>query len=161
MKSVLRKKVEDNLLNNYERFYRLAYSYVHNEHDALDIVQESAYKAIKECGKLKNSDYIITWIYRIIINTSLDFLRKSKHDVPLEATNESGVYDKYNDANILEYLKPLEEQEQKIIILHFFDELKLREIASIMNEPESTIKSKLYRALKKLKPIMVNEHAGF
>ena len=40
------KIVEKLLIENYEQYYRLAYSYVHNEADALDIVQEGAYKAI-------------------------------------------------------------------------------------------------------------------
>ena len=48
------KIIEDVLTENYGQFYRLAYGYVRNEEDALDIVQESAYKAIKEAEKLKN-----------------------------------------------------------------------------------------------------------
>ena len=52
MKTVsLQQKVEDQILDNYEAMYRLAYSYVRNEEDALDIVQESVYKAIKTRAK--------------------------------------------------------------------------------------------------------------
>ena len=47
------KIIEDVLTENYGQFYRLAYGYVRNEEDALDIVQESAYKAIKEAEKLR------------------------------------------------------------------------------------------------------------
>ena len=42
------------LTDNYEKYYRLAYSYMRNEDDALDVVQESAYRAIRDCGKVKN-----------------------------------------------------------------------------------------------------------
>lgn len=49
------KIIEDVLTENYGQFYRLAYGYVRNEEDALDIVQESAYKAIKEAGKTEKS----------------------------------------------------------------------------------------------------------
>jgi len=45
----LQQKVEDQILDSYEAMYRLAYTYVRNEEDALDIVQESVYKAIKNC----------------------------------------------------------------------------------------------------------------
>ena len=58
--------------------YRLAYSYVKNADDALDILQESIYKAISSIESLKDSSYIKTWFYKIIVNTSLDFLEKER-----------------------------------------------------------------------------------
>ena len=57
--------VEKLLIENYEQYYRLAYSYVHNEADALDIVQEGAYKAILKCDTLREVSFAGTWIYRI------------------------------------------------------------------------------------------------
>lgn len=61
------------MLVSYESLYHLAYSYVKNESDAMDVVQESAYKAIKNAGSLKRKDYIRTWLFRIVINTSCYF----------------------------------------------------------------------------------------
>lgn len=52
--------IEAQLIADYKKLYRLAYSYVHNENDALDIVQESAYKAIKNSHSLKNPQYVGT-----------------------------------------------------------------------------------------------------
>ena len=49
----LQKKVEEMVLDSYEAMYRLAYTYVRNEEDALDIVQESVYKAIKHSSSVK------------------------------------------------------------------------------------------------------------
>lgn len=77
------KIIEDVLTENYGQFYRLAYGYVRNEEDALDIVQESAYKAIKEAEKLKNPAFAKTWIYRIVINTAISQLRKKRETVSL------------------------------------------------------------------------------
>ena len=57
--------VERALTEGYEKYYRLAYSYVHNEADALDIVQEAAYKAILKSDSLKEPQYVETWVYRI------------------------------------------------------------------------------------------------
>ena len=51
------KAVEDLLLQNYDQYYRLAYSYVHNEADAGDIVQNGAYKAIRSSSDLKEVRY--------------------------------------------------------------------------------------------------------
>ena len=76
----MQQKVEDAVLNAYETMYRIAYTYVKNEEDALDIVQESAYKAIRNCEQVKKERYIQTWICRIVINTSMDFLRKTQRE---------------------------------------------------------------------------------
>lgn len=73
-------EVERLLLENYETYYRLAYSYARQEQDALDIVQESAYKAIRDCKTVRNPDYLATWVYRIVINTALDTIRKRKRE---------------------------------------------------------------------------------
>ena len=51
-KDVKEQKIEELLLENYNRYYRLAYSYVHNEADAADIVQNGAYKAIRNSDSL-------------------------------------------------------------------------------------------------------------
>ncbi|SFB26022.1 RNA polymerase sigma factor, sigma-70 family [Clostridium frigidicarnis] len=56
--------------------YRTAYSYVKNEDYALEILQECTYRALLNIGKLKNSNYFKTWITRIIINCSIDFINK-------------------------------------------------------------------------------------
>lgn len=77
----MRKKVEEKFLSNYQNYYRLAYSYVKNESDAMDIVQESAYKAIKEHASLKKEEYISSWIYRIVINTYLDYIRNNRKEI--------------------------------------------------------------------------------
>ena len=54
------QQTEQILIEHYERFYRLAYSYVQNREDALDVVQESACKAIRDCGQVKNPAYLST-----------------------------------------------------------------------------------------------------
>ena len=70
------KQVEHVLLSEYNRYYRLAFSYVHNEADACDIVQNGAYKAIRASKNLKNIEYAGTWVYRIMLNEIFDFCRK-------------------------------------------------------------------------------------
>ena len=63
-----REVIEQLLLQNYNKYYRLACSYVHNDSDAGDIVQNGAYKAILYSNKLKNIKYAETWLYRIMLN---------------------------------------------------------------------------------------------
>lgn len=147
----MRKLVEQKFLSDYEKYYRLAFSYVRNENDAMDIVQESAYKVMKEYKNLKKEEYLNTWIYRIVMNTALDFIRKRKKEVVgLEDYAES-YEDVYIDFDVMDSLNRLDEKERAIIILRFFEDQKLDDIAEITGDNISTVKSKLYRALKKLK----------
>ena len=105
-------QTEQVLIEKYDRLYRLAYSYVYNEDDALDIVQESACKAIRDCGQVKNTDFLSTWIYRIVINTSLDLLRKNKKEIPAEEMPEIPWEDKYQELDLKTALKHLDEKKK-------------------------------------------------
>ena len=152
MKTVsLQQKVEDQILDNYEAMYRLAYSYVRNEEDALDIVQESVYKAIKNAGKVQQEAYIRTWIWRIVMNTAVDLIRSRKNETGLEEAGETGKEDTYQDFDTLEALKILEPREKAVIVLRFFEDQKLEDIARTLQENTHTVKTILYRSLKKLR----------
>ena len=63
--------VHECLVANYEKYYRIAYSYVFQEQDAMDIVQEGAYRAILKSDSLKNPAYVDTWICRIMMNEAV------------------------------------------------------------------------------------------
>ena len=147
----LQQKVEDQILDNYEAMYRLAYSYVRNEEDALDIVQESVYKAIKNAGKVQQEAYIRTWLWRIVMNTAVDLIRSRKNETGLEEAGETGKEDTYQDFDTLEALKILEPREKAVIVLRFFEDQKLEDIARTLQENTNTVKTILYRSLKKLR----------
>ena len=152
MKTVsLQQKVEDQILDNYEAMYRLAYSYVRNEEDALDIVQESVYKAIKNAGKVQQEAYIRTWLWRIVMNTAVDLIRSRKNETGLEEAGETGKEDTYQDFDTLEALNILEPREKAVIVLRFFEDQKLEDIARTLQENTNTVKTILYRSLKKLR----------
>lgn len=147
------EKIQQVLLECYEKYYRLAYSYMGNQEDALDVVQESAYKAIRDSKKVENENYISTWIYRIVVNTAIDMLRKKKKEgINTQIEDyEMPVEDTYSDPDLAVALNRLKAEERLVITLRYFEELSLEEISDIAGEPLSTIKSRLYRALKKLR----------
>ena len=144
-------QVEELILSSYESMYRLAYSYVRNEDDAMDIVQESAYKAIKNASSISQPNYLKTWLWRIVINTSIDFIRARQNEFSCEEIPESAVEDQYTDFDTMEALNILDERERAVIILRFFEDRKIQEVADILNLNPNTIKSILYRSLNKLK----------
>lgn len=153
-KHKIRELVEEKLLSSYESMYRIAYTYVRDADDALDIVQDSAYKAIKYADSVKSDEYIETWIFKIVINSAIDFMRKNKREmltgIPEEFSN-AGTTDHYRDFDTLRALDVLNKKERTVILLRFFEDKKLEEIAHIIKSNLNTTKSILYRSLKKLK----------
>ncbi len=151
--------IEHILLSQYEKYYRLAYSYVQNEADALDVVQESAFRAIRDCHHVKNDNYLETWLYRIVINTALELLRKQKRvdtvenietlsDVQEFSEDIQALHSKWELSDILQSLPP---KERTLIILRYIEDMRLEDIAQALGENLNTIKARLYRTLKKLK----------
>lgn len=145
--------VESTLLANYEKYYRLALSYSRNEADACDIVQEAAYKAILKCESLKNIEYADTWIYRIVINEAYTFLKKRRAEENLDEIEEENISaeDAYENLDLKQALERLDEKDRTIVVLRFFEDRRLDEIAEILDMNLNTVKSRLYRVMDRLK----------
>lgn len=140
------------LLENYESYYRLAFSYVHQEADAMDIVQEGACKALAKARSLREENLAGTWIYRIMINTAKDYLKKYERErETLREEIAAAPEGKEADPELQEALDRLPIQEKTLIILRFYEDKSLSEIAEILQENLSTVKSRLYRTLEKLR----------
>jgi RNA polymerase sigma-70 factor (ECF subfamily) len=135
-------------------FYRLAFSYVKNQEDALDIVQESIKKALISIDSIKDIQSIKSWLYKIVVRTAIDFLRKHKRltlmdDEALEYLSR-GREDQYEDMDLKQAMDQLPVKYKTIIILRFFE-------AEIIEENINTVKTRLYRALKLLRITMTEE----
>ena len=142
-------------VKNDEKDYRMAYSYVFCEQDAMDIVQEGAYRAILKSDLLKQPEYVDTWICKIVINEALRFLKKNKlASVDMENLPEQGKEDEVEDIDLQRALEKLDNQERAIVVLRYFEEEKLENIGKTMNLNVNTVKSRLYRAMDKLKKYM-------
>ena len=154
--------IEQIILENYNRYYQLAYSYVHNEEDACDIVQNGAYRALRSNHTLQSKEYAGTWIYRIMLNEVFRYLKQPKC-VSYEALQEGWkneieyAEDRYLNVDLQRALDLLSVQEKAVIIMKYFEDKKLEEIADILDENVSTIKSRLYRGVKKLKLKLAEE----
>ena len=95
------EKIEQTILKKYNSYYRMAMSFVHNEADAADIVQEGAYKAIKNSDSLKYVEYAETWIYRIMMNEIYRRLDTKKiESIDDESFVELHVEDTYGNIDL-------------------------------------------------------------
>lgn len=154
--------VHECLVKHYEKYYRIAYSYTFQEQDALDIVQEGAYRAILKSDSLKNPEYADTWICRIMMNEAVRYLEKYRgKTVALDEVPEEGVSDEPEDLDLQQALLKLNEEERRIVVLKYFEEEKLQTIAQVMDLKVSTVKSRLYRAVEKLKKYMESGGAAY
>lgn len=150
------------LFQQYEAdIYRMAFVYVKNQEDALEIVQETAYKSFREIKTLKNPKYFKTWLIRIAINTALSHLSKGKKVVHLRpeyaetfSTNEKDVSLQITLQDLIERLN---ETEKSVVLLKYYEDHTMREIASILDMPLGTVKTTLYRSLDKLRMQMKRE----
>lgn len=149
------EKIADYIVENQEKFYRLAFSYVKNKEDALDVVQNAICKALENYGTLRNENAVKTWLYRIIVNESLVFLKKRREE-PISDEDERlkiPYYEKGYDSedDLYEQINCLEVDVQNIIKLRFYEDMSLKEIAEVTEMNLNTVKAKLYRGLKLLK----------
>lgn len=149
------KLVETFIIENREAHYRLAYSYVRNKETALDIVQDSIFKALKSIDRLEEITYLKTWFYRIIINTSIDFIRKHKRVTVMEdeilSIHLPQLEDEMTDMDLQDAINQLAPKYKTLIILRFFEDLQIDEIAAVTDQNINTVKTRLYSALKKLR----------
>jgi RNA polymerase sigma-70 factor (ECF subfamily) len=145
------------LFTRYEEdIYRMAFVYVQNQEDALDVVQETAYRSFKSIKGLKDEAYLKTWLIRIAIHCSIDLLRKRNKIVPLRMETlvkqeETANGDLPLALTLQDLLDGLDEDEKSVILLRFYQDYTIKETAEALEIPLGTGKTILYRALAKLR----------
>ena len=142
------------IVENQNKFYRLAYSYVRDREDALDVVQNAVCKALENYGGIRNEGAISTWFYRILVNESLLFIKERKRMTLGETDQEEAHYEEKGfeiQDDLYDSINRLDGDTQTIIKLRFFEELSLKEIAQITEMNLNTVKARLYRGLRQLK----------
>ena len=142
------------IVENQNKFYRLAYSYVRNREDALDVVQNAVCKALENYGGIRNEGAVSTWFYRILVNESLLFIKERKRMTLGETDQEEAHYEEKGfeiQDDLYDSINRLDGDTQTIIKLRFFEELSLKEIAQITEMNLNTVKARLYRGLRQLK----------
>ncbi|HIX42402.1 MAG TPA: sigma-70 family RNA polymerase sigma factor [Candidatus Kurthia intestinigallinarum] len=145
------------LFQQYEQeIYKMAFIYVKNESDALDVVQETAYAAFKNIKKLREPQYVKTWLIKIAIRCAIDILRKQQKTVPLELDYSTEEVEEQLDLQISlqDVMLCLNEHEKSIILLRFYEDMTIKEVAAALDIPLGSAKTILYRTLQKLRKRM-------
>ena len=153
---------------HHEALFRMVLVRTRSRMDAEDIVQEVFFKAYRKLGRLKQAVAFRSWLYRIALNKVRDHYRRQKvraifgsldeiaeHDLPEAAQTRPGGYDQMARkrfwTDFFQMLDCLARMEREVFLLRFFDELSISEISRTLGKGESTIKTHLYRALRKVR----------
>lgn len=150
------------LYQQYEDdIYRMAFVYVKNKEDALDIVQEVAYQSFKKINTLKKAEYFKTWLMKISINCAINLVKRDQKVVQLKPEYEAFIGSDAEDIPLNLTLKDLidglKEDEKSVVMLRFYHNHTFKEIGEVLDIPLGTAKSVLYSALKKLRTEMLKE----
>ncbi|MBO3319940.1 sigma-70 family RNA polymerase sigma factor [Clostridium perfringens] len=144
--------------NNKEYLYKMAFLYVKDEQGALEVIHETVYRAFLNIEKLKKAKFFNTWITRILINVSIDFLKKKgKNEMLDESTPiikekcEISTEEKLDLYNAIDLLN---DNYKTVIIMMYFNDMKIKDISKVMEIPENTVKTYLRRAKQALGEVL-------
>lgn len=149
-----RQLLLDYIIAHQREHYRLALSYVKNREAALDVVQETIVKALTKIDSLREPAYLKTWFYRILLHESMNHFRRHRDLLPFDEVlwdRPAMVRDPGDLLDLYDAIDRLTPQEQALIKLRFFEDMKLEEIAHITRTNLNTVKSRLYKTLGKLR----------
>ncbi|MGG4342184.1 sigma-70 family RNA polymerase sigma factor [Paenibacillus lautus] len=141
------------LSNEQRKLYSIAFSYMRNEADALEIVQEASCKAWMKRKKLKDEQALAPWLIRITINCCMDELRRKKRVFPVDSLKEEAAQEmQSNDRIDLEQaLDRMKKKYRHVVMLKYYQDMTTAEIAKVLKKPEGTIKTWLREGLKQLR----------
>ena len=117
-------------------------------------MQETSFNAFLAIKKLKHNQYFSTWLTRILINCANDYLRKNKKHIPFADVDP--FISRREEMNLehidlIRAINKLKPKYRNAVILFYFRDLPIKDIASIMEVPENTVKTYLHRGKKQLK----------
>lgn len=135
------------------KLYGIAFSYLHNEADALEAIQEASCKAWIKRKSLKDDALFLPWMIRILINCCMDELRKRKRVIVSDKAGEDRGAEMVssNRIDLERALAKLNAKHRHVVILKYYHDMTLTEIARVLNKPEGTVKTWLHKALKQMR----------
>lgn len=152
------------LIDKKEAHYHMAYSYTKNKEDALDVIQDSIEKALRSIKKNGQPTYLNSWFYKILINTAIDLTRKNKKITLMDPEDMAVLMvseDDYLHFDLETAMTKIPVQYKTIVALRYFEDMKISDIAEVLDENVNTIKTRLYKALKCLRiELKEDEHAS-
>lgn len=134
-----------------QKLYKTALLYLGSETQALDVLDEAVYKALRSHRRLRQPEYFDTWITRILINECHNELRRRKRFHPMDELPESAAPEDYDSFPLKEAIRRLPKDLKEIVILRYFAGYTLAETAEALRIPQGTAATRQRKALKLLR----------
>jgi len=166
------KTAFDALYEKYKNtLLRMAYLVSGQMYDAEDIVQETFVKCFLHIGDLKKNEGFRPWLFQILYRTAYAHGRKRKREIPEEdiairadATDGVTCLDRIiqteTDWKVKQAVQSLDFKHRAVVVLYYFNEMPIKEIARVLGCTEGTAKSRLFAARKKLKDKLIMLEEG-
>lgn len=153
------EKQFDYVYNEYAKeLYNIAYGYTRNRDDSIDIMQNAYVVLLESNKKFESNEHIKYFLIRVTVNESLDLLKSASkkrviknNDVVVnfpETKKEELPYD------LSEIVNTLPEKYKTILILHYYDDMKIKDISNVLKISEAAVKKRLERARNLIKEII-------
>ncbi len=145
----------------YKRTYAVAYNILRRRENAEDITQEAFIKAFQNLHQLQDKEKFGAWLAVIASNLARNFLKREKRIVLVDELPEARSGSESNDTEeaairslevdrIRNAVRTLPPEQYQVIVLQFYHDLKVDEIADLLKIRSGTVKSRLFRARQKL-----------
>jgi RNA polymerase sigma-70 factor (ECF subfamily) len=159
----------DRLVERHQReIYRLCFRYVNNHEDASDLAQDAFVKAYKAIGRFRGDSAFSTWLYRIAVNTCLNF--RAARRMAQEELSETladprapvtqTMVEREQASRVRDAVSRLPEKQKATLILKIYHDLTHEEVAGILGSSVGTVKANLFHAVGNLRKMLGTSGAG-
>ena len=146
--------------SNKQSMYKIARSYLSNDEDIADAIQDAIESCWRNLDQLEKPAYFRTWMTRILIHKCIDIIRKNRREHPVSDFPEYGAEHKdLDNYEFSELMKSLDEKYRTILLLYYGEGFKISEIAQLLDMEENTVKTLLSRGRQKFRMMWDSQDA--
>lgn len=144
---------------NNQRLFLIALSFTQNHSDAEDILQNVFLKLWKYEKNFESDTHIDKWLTLVCVNESKNYIKSPfrKRNVSLDESNETYTFKEDDSYDLFNAVMSLPKKERIVIHLFYYEDMTIKDISSVLKVKESSVKTRLHRARKKLKEILGDE----
>ena len=157
------EKQFDYVYNEYAKeLYNIAYGYTRNRDDSIDIMQNAYVVLLESNKKFESNEHIKYFLIRVTINESLDLLKSANKKKVIRnndfVVNFPETKKEELQFDLSEIVNTLPEKYKTIIILHYYDDMKIKDISNVLKISEPAVKKRLERARNLIKEIIERKY---